>query len=82
MLLDGLAGLKFLLSGDASHFIAVVNAHKSFYLSFGKTLTKRNQMKRDIKEFATTAIYRKSIVMDYFLRGKRKFSQLNETLFN
>src|ERR1019366_6604083 len=37
-LLDGFAGLKFLLSGKFSHFLAVIKAHFSFYASFSNTL--------------------------------------------
>jgi GT2 family glycosyltransferase len=76
MVLDGVAGMKFLFSGDVKHFIAVIKAHFSFYGSFGKTMAKRRALKKNIKQFTTTAIYRRSIVMDYYLRGKKKFSEL------
>lgn len=81
MILDGIAGVKFLLSAQPDHCWAVVRAHASFYSTFGKTLQKRNQMKKHIKHFATTAIYRKSLVWDYFVKGKRKFADLDETAF-
>lgn len=81
MVLDGIAGMKFLLSGDVSHFIAVIKAHFSFYGSFGKTMRKRKELQRNIKQYASTAVYRRSIVMDYYLRGKKKFSDLEEGSF-
>lgn len=80
-LLDGIAGIKFLMSGDASHCFAVVRAHFSFYSTFGKTLAKRNALKKEIREYSTTAIYRRSLVVDYYLRGKRKFSELQKDYF-
>jgi GT2 family glycosyltransferase len=81
MVLDGIAGLKFLLSGDVSHFSAVVRAHCSFYGMFGKTMSKRKALQKQVKQYTTTAIYRRSIVIDYYLRGKRKFSELEEKFF-
>ncbi|MFI5148557.1 MAG: glycosyltransferase family 2 protein [Bacteroidia bacterium] len=81
MHLDGIAGLKFLASGDISHFFAVIRAHCSFYYTLPKTMRKRRALKKQTCVYATTAIYRKSIVFDYFLRGKKKFSALNERLF-
>lgn len=82
MILDGIAGVKFLLSGDASHCKAVIHAHFSFYKSFRKTLSKRKILKARIKKYATSCIYTKSIVADYYLRGKKKFSSLNKEDFS
>ena len=79
--LDGIAALKFLLSGDVSHFMAVLKAHYSYYCSFGKTFNKRKNLQLLIKKYSCTGIYRKSIVNDYFFKGKRKFSELNPELF-
>jgi GT2 family glycosyltransferase len=74
--LDLVAGLKFLASGDLSHFTAVLKAHFSFYGSFGRTMKKRKEIKKHITQYTTTAVYRKSIVIDYYVRGKKKFSDL------
>lgn len=79
--LDGIAGIKFIFSLEFNHFFAVLKAHGSFYASFGKILKKRKAQQKLIKNYATSAIYRKSIVADYFFRGVRKFSQLNEKYF-
>ncbi len=80
-ILDGMAAFSFLLSGSGRHFFAVIRAHFSFYASFGKTMSKRRKFKKEIKQYTTTAIYRKSIVFDYFFRKKNKFSDLDSTLF-
>lgn len=79
--LDGIAGLSFLLSGSGKHFVAVIQAHFSFYGQLGRTLKKRRALKKQVKEYTTTAIYRKSIVFDYFLRKKNKFSELDPAKF-
>ena len=69
-------GLKFLFSGDADHFVAVLKAHWSFYSTFFRTLQKRNQLKKEVKQYTTSAIYNRSIVVDYFIRGKKHFGEL------
>jgi GT2 family glycosyltransferase len=81
MNLDGIAGIKFLLSGDVRHFFAVIRAHLSFYRTLPRTFKKRRSLRKKIKTFSSSAIYRKCIVFDYYLRGKRKFSELDEKQF-
>ena len=76
-LLDGLAGLKFLLSGKFSHFLAVIKAHFSFYASFGNTLRKRKKLKTQIKQYTTTAVYLQSIIADYYLRKRKTFLEID-----
>jgi GT2 family glycosyltransferase len=82
MTMDGLAGIKFLLSGDFAHFFAVLRAHKSFYDTFPVTLEKRRKLKMEVTHYSTSAIYGRSIVVDYFLRGKRRFSDLPKNKFD
>ena len=77
MSLDGLAGIKFLLSGDSAHFVAVIKAHASFYSTFYKTLEKRKKLKQQVARYSTSAIYGNSIVIDYYWRKKHKFSELD-----
>jgi len=79
--LDGIAAIKFLFSGDISHFFAVIKAHFGFYSLFAKMMRKRKSIQKQIKRYATSCVYRGSIVAEYFLKGKRKFSELNKQLF-
>ena len=79
--LDGVAGMKFFFSGSFSHCWAVLKAHWSFYVHLGTTLRKRKEMKKRIKNYSTTAIYRRSIVHAYYLMGKKKFSDLDKKYF-
>ena len=81
MAMDGLAGIKFLLSGDFAHCWAVFRAHMSFYSTFRKTLGKRRQLKALVTKYSTTAIYNHSIVAEYYLRKKKHFSDLNQNDF-
>lgn len=76
MIFDGVAAWKFLLSGQPQDFWAVFKAHLAFYTRLGKTLRKRGG---DYPKL--NGIYSKSIVVDYFLKGKKRFSQLSEDDF-
>ena len=77
LLLDGVAGLKFLLVDDPRECWAVVRAHFNFYRHFRHWHRKR----RDIQAHATHAergyLYPESLVKSYFLGGKRTFSDLH-----
>lgn len=76
MVLDGIAGVKFLISGQASHCTAILKAHFSFYASFRKTLNKRKKMKAEIKQYATQGVLTQSIIVSYYLKGIKKFTEL------
>ncbi|GAB4141981.1 MAG: glycosyltransferase family 2 protein [Bacteroidia bacterium] len=80
--IDGMAGIRFLFSGDAEHCIAVLKAHFSFYASLGVTLKKRKALKTRISKWATGGVYNGSIVWDYFVGGKKKYSELDTTKFS
>jgi len=75
--LDGIAGVKFLLSGEIGHFLAVIKAHFNFYASLPKTLSKRKQLKQQIKQYTTSAVYLHCVIADYFLRGKKTFKEID-----
>ncbi|HEY4800783.1 MAG TPA: glycosyltransferase family 2 protein [Bacteroidia bacterium] len=81
LVLDGIAGAKFLLSGQLLHCIAVARAHWNFFFTIQRTIKKRRAMQKRISNYTSSAIYRKSIVMEYYLRRKRKFSELEMDLF-
>lgn len=71
LILDGFAGLKFLVELKPNHFVAILNAHLSFYRHFSKMFKKR-------KKSAKIADYYKvkSLVWQYFILGKKKFKSL------
>ncbi len=77
LLLDGIAAMKFLFQAGFKDFWAVTQAHMSFYRSFGKIKQKR----KGLKHGTMKDVYGKNIVVEYYLKGKRKYSQLNLTKF-
>ena len=46
LILDGLAGIKFLFAGNIKHVLAIFKAHISFYANLSKYLKIRKQIKR------------------------------------
>lgn len=78
LILDGVAAFKFLVDGGIADFWSVVRAHMSFYRHFGKHKHKRQL----IQHKQVSQVYLGNIVFDYFLRGKKKFSQLSPEKFS
>ncbi len=76
LLLDGVAAFKFLLSAEWSNFTAVFKAHKDYFKSLDHLKTERTSLVKKIKKEDHAEIYGGSIVFDFFLKGKRKFSDL------
>ena len=75
--LDGIAGAKFFFTLQPQHCFAILRAHYAFYFSLGKTLKKRKQLKALSgyePQFKNT--YAKSIVYAYFVKGLKKYSDL------
>ena len=72
-MLDGIAATKFLITAGFKDFFAVSKAHFSFYRTLAKTRRKR----KTLKQGQVSGIYQKNIVFEYYLRGKKKFSDLD-----
>lgn len=80
--LDGVAAVKFLLSGEPKHFLAVIHSHFSFYWMLLSTLRKRRKQKQIPGfRYSLSKIYNGNIVAEHFLRGKKKFSELTRGFF-
>lgn len=71
LLLDGIAGIRFILQGRFLHFWAIIQAHFSFYYHIPTLLKKRKYQK--IKQSYTSLT---SIVYAYFIKKKKSFSEL------
>ena len=77
LILDGIAAMKFLITAGFKDFFAVSKAHFSFYGSLRKTKQKRILLKHG----PLKNIYKKNIVFEYYLRGKKKFTDLDPEKF-
>ena len=81
MILDGVAGIKFITEGKFNYCWAVIKAHFSFYANFGLMYKKRKVLKQKSPRPNMHGWYNKSILLDYFFRKKKKFSDLDESNF-
>ncbi len=82
LILDGLATLQFLISGQFKHILALLQAHFSFYAHLPELLKKRKNLKAHSgQKFNSSGLYKKSIIVERYLRHKTKFSQLQEQHF-
>jgi GT2 family glycosyltransferase len=82
MLLDGVAGLRFITEGKWSHFAAVLKAHFSFYGNMRTLQRKRRKEELAIVEPNLTGVYNQSILKQFFLLKKHRFTELNSEDFN
>ncbi|REE82055.1 hypothetical protein BX611_1598 [Lutibacter oceani] len=71
LVLDGIAGLKFLFEFRPKHILAILKAHISFYKQLSKMLAKRGNHKKRNDYFTI-----KSIVWQHFILGKKKYKDL------
>lgn len=71
LLLDGLAGLKFLIERKPKHTLAIVKAHFSFYSNLERIIRKRKNFPKKTNYFHKT-----SVLYAYFLLGRKRFNQL------
>jgi GT2 family glycosyltransferase len=82
MLLDGLAGLLFLVKGSPRHAVAVIQAHVSFYKMLKSILKKRKELKNTNDSFNDKGLYRGSILWARYIKRITKYSDLNHRLFS
>jgi GT2 family glycosyltransferase len=71
LLLDGIAGFRFIFQLKFQHCWAILRAHLSFYRQFGKMYKKREKNNFINKYYAT-----RSIVWSHFVYQVRKFNTL------
>mgnify|MGYP006285359783 CR=1 FL=1 len=82
LLLDGLAGVLFLAQGKLAHIGSIVRAHWAFFTRIPQTWRKRKQCQEWIDQCSISdqpnlsAVYPRSIVWQFFARGKRRYNQL------
>ncbi|MFY0643133.1 MAG: glycosyltransferase family 2 protein [Bacteroidia bacterium] len=78
LFLDLAAAAKALVSGNFTEFRAILKADADFVFSLGKWKKNRNQAQIHCAVQPNTAgSYPRSIVSDFFVRGRKNFSELN-----
>jgi GT2 family glycosyltransferase len=76
ILLDVIAAFQFLIKGEGGNFAAVIKAHATFLFNLGRDLGKRQAIRKAFPTYSDTMVYKGSVVVDYFLKGKRQGFQV------
>jgi hypothetical protein len=80
LVLDGLAGIKFILDKKPKHTLAIIKAHVAFYKLFFVFLSKRKKERLSCKNPNLSGIYPRWIVWQYFVLKRKTFNQLPEKM--
>ncbi|MCK5907231.1 MAG: glycosyltransferase family 2 protein [Flavobacteriales bacterium] len=72
LILDGVAGMKFVLQGNVKHTFAIIRAHFSFYKHMKKMLDKRDPR----ATFSNNYYIHKSVVFQFYILGHKLFTKL------
>ena len=72
LILDGIAGIKFVLEGNVKHTFAIIRAHFSFYKHMKKMLDKRDSR----ATFSNNYYIHKSVVFQFYILGHKLFTKL------
>jgi riboflavin kinase/FMN adenylyltransferase len=81
LILDGLAGIMFLAKLKPKNCLAIIKAHLSVYGNFAAIIRKRKHHNKLIEKYRVGTANKVghaalSIISQYYIRGKRKFSDL------
>jgi hypothetical protein len=72
--LDAVSAWKSLLAGEGRYFMAVLKAHGSFMVWLFSS--KQKNLFPPVRKGTLTGWFPGSIIWQYFVRGKRKFSEI------
>jgi hypothetical protein len=75
LILDHVAAYRFLFKGQSKHFLAVAKAHLFFLSGINRWLKSRKKNNPPQSQ-NHTGVLNKSIVVQYFIKGKKHFRDL------
>ncbi len=78
MLMDGIAAIMFLIKGDTKNFSSVWNSHIDFYRNKKELRKKRKAVLEIGTKDTTERVLNKSIVFEFYLRGRRTFDLIKK----
>ncbi len=77
LLLDGVAGIRSLLMGDPKATWAIIRAHFAYYKRLPSIMKKRKVIQKSaVQNVPGELIYQKLIIVQSFLKGVKKYSDL------
>ena len=77
LVLDGIAGLKFISEGKPKHALAILQAHFAFYARFTKIQSKRMSLTHlpMLRMKVLKGTYQGSMVWQFYVKGVKEFSR-------
>ncbi|MCB2220868.1 MAG: glycosyltransferase family 2 protein [Bacteroidetes bacterium] len=78
LVLDGVAAIKFLFDGGIYDMLAVAKAHWVYFYRISQLRKER----KSEKHYRVTKMYNRNLVYEYFLRRKKKFTDLDPSRFS
>ena len=78
VVLDVVAALRFIVSGQWSNGAAIVRAHGEFFLNMGRETRKRRAIQSAYPRYTGEGMKVRSIVYEYFIRRRMTFDQLGD----
>tara|TARA_Y100001954_G_C15809993_1_gene604660 strand:+ start:417 stop:1448 length:1032 start_codon:yes stop_codon:yes gene_type:complete len=83
LILDGIAAFRFITMLQLTCAFAILKAHLIFYVMLPSYIKKRRieNKAKNLRKPNLTGLYKSSIIIDYFLKGKTNFSDLNKKRF-
>ncbi len=82
LVLDGIAGIMFILKGQFKSCLAIIQAHFAMYKNYSKMKRKRRHYDDLIQKVSIspspnlTGMYSKSIIWQYYIRRKKTYNKL------
>ncbi|MGK7394456.1 MAG: glycosyltransferase family 2 protein [Candidatus Cyclobacteriaceae bacterium M3_2C_046] len=76
-LLDLVAAMKFLVADSPGHFKAVLKGIYDFTRMYRNNRSKKIETISFVNQYDSSQIYHFLIIIDYFIRKRKKYSQLN-----
>ena len=74
LILDGIASVTFLNKEKGfMHLLSILKAHFSFYINIPSLIKKRRNIRQRVE---LSQKYKKSILLDYYLKNKKRFSDI------
>ena len=82
LILDAVAAVRFLFSGEFANIVSIIKAHWYFFIHFFSLRIKRSKLREKINQLRIgpstdhIAKYDRSIVWAHFFKGKKTFKAL------
>lgn len=81
LILDGIAGVKYLIGFQFKHILAIVKAHQAYFRNIKTLNKKRRKIQQESKQFNSAGLYKASLLWAYFFKRIKHFKGLNKRFF-